>query len=162
VPTLTRQLDHEEAESHVAKLCGKEVSRTWLGYAAALFLEFGELRPSETSGNLRGEATIMLDTAWRHGIGGIELTDRNDDDSDIEQHLEALADCVIEAITIYRHDFSLELEITGGRWIRSPGCRWDQSPSWSIFLGDGRWIKVADGTLCIERGVESLDTGETV
>ena len=164
--TLTRTLSYAEAESHVAKLRGLVVSLTWLGYAAALFLELGELRPSETSGPLqdalRGEATIMLDTEWRHGIGGVELTDRNDDASEVEQHLQGLAHCVVEAITIYRHDFSLEIEITGGRWIRSPGCRWDKSPSWTILLGDGRWITVDDRALCIGRGVDSLDTGETV
>jgi hypothetical protein len=143
-------------------MCGMELSQTWLGYAAALFLELGKLGAREGYDDPRGETSIMLDTEWRHGIGGVELTDRNDDVSEIEQHLEALAACVIEAITIYRHDFSLEIQITGERWIRSPGCRWVEGPSWAIFLGDGRWINVQEGTLCIERGVDSLDTGETV
>ena len=162
VATLTRTLSYEEAERHVATLRGKEVAQTWLGYAAALFLELGKPGPREGRDDLRGEATVMLDTEWRHGIGGVELTERNDDVSEIEPHLQTLTNCVIETISIYRHDFSLEIEITGGRWIRSPGCKWDESPSWTIFLGDGRWITVDHRTLCIERGVDSLDTGETV
>jgi hypothetical protein len=162
VATLTRELSYEEAMGHVAKIRGMEVSHTWLGYVAALFLELGELRVQEGAKHPEGSVTIMLDTEWRHGIGGFALIDRNDELPDIERHVRALVGSVVETITISRDDFSLEIAITGGRWIRSPGCRWDESSSWTIFLGDGRWITVENQSLCIQRGVDSLDTGETV
>jgi hypothetical protein len=56
-------------KSFSSSLLGLPVSLVWRGYGSALFLEFGslqpEIRPDGSSGNPRGEWTLMIEWSWR-------------------------------------------------------------------------------------------------
>ena len=60
-----------EFTAFAAPLIGLPVSHVWRGHGSALFLEFGQLRPSNlirrdgSSGNPRGEMSLMIEWSWR-------------------------------------------------------------------------------------------------
>jgi hypothetical protein len=58
-----------EFTAFAAPLIGLPVSHVWRGYGSALFLEFGELRPTTkrngSPGNPEGEMGLMIEWSWR-------------------------------------------------------------------------------------------------
>jgi hypothetical protein len=71
VERLDEMMSTSGFAAFTAPLIGLPVSHVWRGHGSALFLEFGQLRPSTaerrdgSQGNPEGEMTLMIEWSWR-------------------------------------------------------------------------------------------------
>jgi len=129
-------------------LLGLPVSRIWLGYAQALFLELGRLHvealpiiklPSGRRANRKtthGQATVMLDTDWSaQGPEGISLS-RESPPSRIENRIAALRNRRVIGIDVRGSRSELILMLEGS--IRLLARQRRGVGEWAIELNDPR------------------------
>ena len=125
---------------HVERISGFKITRVWLGYAHALFLECGRLKKeriptkkkSEWSTN--GQVTFMLDGIWRvekkRSIDfGMYSSDRV-----LNNRTRNLAGCRISSVLTTNKIPELSIELDDGRTISTfAASTWS---SWSIGFRD--------------------------
>ena len=62
---LNERINSLTFERDISVIVGMKLSKVWLGYADALFLECGRLKKELIKGHLEGQVTFMLDCQWR-------------------------------------------------------------------------------------------------
>ena len=135
-------------------LTGREVSHVWRGYGTALFIEFGDLRPSIVTrrdgsrGNPEGELGLMVEWSWR-------IEDQTSvicgSDSEAEMQRVALESLlgakVVDAALLGRlPELSIELET--GVCIRTFMTA-EGDPEWALAdrrrPASSRWLSIYGG-----------------
>jgi hypothetical protein len=133
-------------------LLGLRVSRPWKGYGSALFLEFGQLRPSYVGRKRRkplgpkGEATLMIDWTWRaerlRSIPfGSESSPRK-----ITSGIAGFKGPRVEGIALLGRLPEIVVRLSGNAWVQSFGIA-ETQPQWVLFLQDGSYFHVLNGYL---------------
>ena len=129
------------------------VSRPWVGYASAVFLELGTLRQQPLrlpSGRThrrtkKGEATVMIEWSWRvEGPRSIQFGSWSGDQK-IENQVAALGGRRVVSIDVTGRIPELVIELTGQRWLHSFMTAEGQ-PQWVLFLPDRSHV-------CVQRGL---------
>jgi hypothetical protein len=130
------------------------VTQVWEGYAARLFISFGELTPSPyvlpsgRRGRLRGEielTNMLSETSWILTLNGHSLAD---DDSHVNRRKKALQRLVgrrLLALRIDRQSNATVVEFSRGVTLTTaamPGSR-ERRPHWLLRIGDKEWRPVA-------------------
>ena len=127
----------------VRPLLGLRVSRAWRGHGSVVFLELGKLRKVLSGRNPKGDATIMIEWSWRIETAGGIRSGSWSSERRLSNGISDLQGRRVVAVTVAGRLPEVEVELTGGRWLRS--FMTDQGqPAWAVFLTDGTW-------LCVER-----------
>src|SRR4028119_1531107 len=96
------------------------VSRAWLGYGSAIFLELGALTTGKyKSGRQHGEACIMLEWSWRVERPKSVFFGSWSHDKKIDNRLSKLERLSILDITVASRLPELVVQLSGGLWIHS-------------------------------------------
>ena len=141
-----------------APLIGQPVSHLWRGHGSALFLEFGQLRPSirrdGSLGNPKGEMSLMIEWSWRiEGRRSILCGSWSDEQKWPRAFKLVRSASVAEAILFGRLP-EIELCLSNGVRVLSFMTA-EGNPMWTLFDRDGdRW-------LCVRRGILGIEDNET-
>jgi hypothetical protein len=142
----SRALTTKQFQSITSPVVGLRVSKPWLGYANAFFLELGALHaeampklPSSRklklkTKTLRGQAGVMIDSEWRVERHGRFSFGRGSKNSQIKSGLKEIRDRRVKSVAVSPCGPELFLQLEGGFHIHSfsnfgPPC-------WAVFLGD--------------------------
>ena len=152
-------------------LIGLPVSHIWRGHGSAIFIEFGELTPSKlirrdgSTGNAKGQFSLMIDADWRLERGNNILCGSTSDDQVIDAQLPLLRGSVAEKADVVDRLPELLLKLKTGTYIST--FKSDEiSSEWALADRRSgpptRWLTVKDGELQIEAGfgVRADSTGE--
>ncbi len=126
---------------HVDRIAGFKITRVWLGYSNALFLECGRLKKEKlctkkkTTRNMHGQVTFMLDCNWRvekkRSIEfGIDSSDRI-----INNRTEKLVGRRISSISTTNRVPEFSIALDDGRII-STFTAYSSMPRWFIGFKD--------------------------
>lgn len=138
----------------VQSLLGLTVSRPWKGYGSTLFLELGQLKPTES---LRGrtfevgEASVWIEWDWRVERDVSILYGSSDTQPNIERNICGLAGLVVESISIAGKVPELTVNFNKGLSLRSMAMTTGDA-QWIIRLQDGRYIETRAGELLVGDG----------
>lgn len=119
---------------------GLRLSRPWLGYANALFLELGSLHVEILPGRkrpvrrMRGQAGVMIDSDWRVEKQERFAFGRDSKDSLIRQGIRMLRGRRVRGVHLSPCGPELFLELEGGVHLHSFSTH--SEPCWAVFLGD--------------------------
>jgi hypothetical protein len=125
---------------------GLRVSKPWLGYANAFFLELGALHveampklPSSKrlklkTKSLRGQAGVMIDSDWRVESHGKFSFGRGSKDTQIRTGFQEIRGRRVKSVAISPCGPELFLQLEGGFHIHSFSTF--RPPCWAVFLGD--------------------------
>jgi hypothetical protein len=125
---------------------GLRISKPWLGYANALFLELGALHfefyPLRRLGtgrklktkSLKGQAGVMIDSDWRVEKQGRFAFGRDSKDGAIRRGIRMLRGSRVRGVHLQACGPELFLELEGGVHIHSFSTH--SEPCWAVFLGD--------------------------
>lgn len=150
-----------QAEFHelAQPLIGLPITRPWLGYGSALFLELGKLRkvpPFVGAGGKvfhekpQGRASVMVEFGWRmERRSSIELS-FDSSPRRIQNAVRKLRGKRLASISLLGRIAEVSLELTEGLWIQTFGYI-GTKPDWCIFLPDGSWLSVKRGRLVHDR-----------
>ncbi|MFC1782278.1 hypothetical protein ACFL02_01665 [Planctomycetota bacterium] len=141
------RITRSDFQEHIERIVGFKISRVWLGYANALFLEFGRLKKEKlisTKGvrwSAYGQITFMIEGGWRvekrRSIEfGIDFSDRK-----IENRIKGLEGRRIASISTVNRIPELSIELDDGRVITT-FCSHSTMPSWHIGFKDLRCIDI--------------------
>jgi hypothetical protein len=140
-------------------LVGLAVSHVWRGYGTALFIEFGELRPSKrtrrngTPGNPEGQFGLMIDADWRIERISSIICGSTSDDAARQPTLEALAGGEVKGASLFGRLPEISIELTDGIFVVSFTTS-EGDPEWALADRRNpdlqRWLSVRDGNLRIE------------
>jgi hypothetical protein len=146
-------------------LIGLGVSHVWPGYGSALFIEFGELTPSNlirrsgSRGNPKGQMGLMVGFGWRIERGSSIICGSDGDEANWPFILDRLKDAkVVDASLIGRLP-EISLELTNGDFLVSFTSA-EGNPEWA--LADhrdpkrSRWLSVREGRIQVETTPSSL------
>ena len=125
---------------HTERIAGFKISRVWLGYAHALFLECGRLKKEgspirkKTEWSTRGQVTFMLDGIWRVEKKRTVDFGMYSSDRMLDNRIENLAGCRISSILTTSRVPELSIELDDGRIVSTfTACK---HSSWSIGFRD--------------------------
>jgi hypothetical protein len=125
---------------------GLRVSRPWLGYGNALFLELGKLhfepltrlpsikRLRRRTKSLKGQAGVMIDSDWRVERHRRFAFGRDSRDSHIEEGIRTLRGRRVQQVTLSPCGPELCLELEAGFHLHSFSTH--AAPCWAVFLRD--------------------------
>jgi hypothetical protein len=132
----------------------QRLSAVWRGHGSAIFLEFGRLSPrirrDGSTGNSRGDYTVMIQWSWRIEHENSILCGSWSDEKDWEEVFKSLVGRKVEGISLYGRLPELSIELSGGIHVASFMTA-DGQPAWTILgaLEDRRrrFISVENGKL---------------
>ena len=125
---------------------GLRISKPWLGYANALFLELGTLHyealprlPSlkhlrVRTKSLKGQAEVMIDSDWRVEKHERFLFGRDSREGRVREGIGTLRGRRLNRINLNPCGPELFLELEGGYHLHSFSTH--SAPCWAIFLRD--------------------------
>jgi hypothetical protein len=126
---------------HAERIAGFKISRVWLGYAHALFLECGRLKKEglptkkKSEWSSMGQVTFMLDGIWRVEKKRSVDFGMYSSDRILNNRIENLAGCRISSILTTSRVPELSIELDDGRIISTFTASSSLS-SWSIAFRD--------------------------
>jgi hypothetical protein len=140
----------------VAPLVGLPVSHVWQGYGSALFLEFGELRPTvrrdRSAGNPDGEMGLMLDCGWRIEGRRSILCGSSSPERAWSRALGLLRGAEVVGARLFGRLPEIEVELSNGARVLSFEAD-AGDPRWTLFdhlEREARWLAVKRGALHLE------------
>jgi len=150
-----------EFSAFSASLIGLPVSHIWRGYGSALFLEFGELRPSAvirrdgSTGNPTGEMSLMIEWSWRIEGRRSILCGSWSDEQKWPRVFELVCKGRVAGAVLFGRLPEIELSLTNDLRVLSFMTA-AGGPDWTLFDRRGdvtRW-------LCVRRGILRIEAGE--
>jgi len=142
----SRPISPKQFQKITSPVIGLRVSKPWLGYANALFLELGALHvepmpklPSSKrlklkTKSLRGQAGVMIDSDWRVERHGRFSFGRGSKDSQITSGFKEIRDRRVKSVALSPCGPELFLQLEGGFHLHSFSNF--RPPCWAVFLGD--------------------------
>lgn len=134
-------------------MVGLRISRPWLGYADAFFLELGALhvetlptrkRPGPRT--RRGQAGVMIDSGWRVEQRRRFVFGRDSEGAELRTGMRSLEGRRVRRVALDPCGPELRLELEGGLHVHSFATF--RPPCWALFLGDpdlfprdARWFR---------------------
>ena len=149
--------DHNLADfaAFRAPLIGLPVSHLWRGYGSALFLEFGQLRPSTTvrrDGSLcnpTGEMSLMIEWSWRIEGRRSILCGSWSDEHKWPRSFNLVRNARVAEAVLFGRLPEIEICLTNDVRVLSFMTA-EGDPVWTLFDRRGdetRWLCVRRGTL---------------
>ena len=142
---LTERLDSMRFDKDLSGLTGMKVSRVWLGYADALFLECGRLKkekhPLAKKTSLQGQVTFMLDCGWRVENRYTVAYGRHSGPRMLSHRTKKILGVSIESVQATGRIPELEIALLNGQVIRTFQS-FEGSPGWSIGFNDLALINI--------------------
>jgi len=145
----------------IEPLIGLPVSLPWKGYGSAIFLELGQLTPSEPKyrNHADGEASIAVQWDWRVEHQSSVLYGSSNSRPVVEHGLAALKGALIEHLFIAGEVPELTISFSNGHILRTM-VMVTGDPEWSIKLPDGRWLRARANELLLGDGAAILSEEE--
>ena len=144
-----------EFAAFAAPLIGLPVSHIWRGHGSALFLEFGQLRPSShdrrdgSSGNPKGEMSLMIEWSWRIEGRRSILCGSWSDDKKWLRAFGLMRDAKVIDATLFGRLPEIALSLSSGVHLLSFMTA-ESSPGWALLDHRGdkpHSLSVRRGTL---------------
>jgi hypothetical protein len=138
-----------------APLIGLPVSHLWRGHGSALFLEFGQLRPSTTirrdgsPGNPTGEMSLMIEWSWRIEGRRSILCGSWSDEQKWPRAFKLVQNARVAEAALFGRLPEIEIRLTNGVRVLSFMTA-EGDPDWTLFDRHGdqtRWLCVRRGSL---------------
>jgi len=142
-------------------MCGR-------GHGSALFLEFGNLRPTTkrdgSSGNPEGEMSLMVEWSWRIEGRKSILCGSSSDEQKWPRAFAPLRNATVADAALFGRLFEIELRLTNDVRLLSFMTA-EGNPHWVLFDRRGdvtRWLCVRPGALRIETngGTPTAEMGD--
>ena len=155
-----------EFATFLSSLIGMPVSHVWRGYGSALFLEFGNLRPTarrdDSDGNPEGEMSLMVEWSWRIEGRRSILCGSWSDEPKWPRAFALLRNTTVAGATLFGRLPEIELRLANDVRVLSFMTA-EGSPAWALIdrRGDApRSLYFRRSTLFIEstRGMPTTKT----
>jgi len=156
---MSRDLKIDFART-VAPLANARIGYAWKGYGSAIFLELGELTPSNDGGHPKGQWSIGIEWDWRVESDENVLFGSSNSGPEIERYVRRLKGTTVVSVSAWGTIPELCIELLGKAPFRlRTASMLEGDPQWSIRIGSSHWLYVADGAYVLGPG-ESMTTPE--
>jgi len=133
-----------------------KISHVWRGHGTALFLELGSLsegrkRKDGTTGNAKGDVTVIVDFDWRIERQRSILCGSGETKRRIASASKLLLGASVLSSEVVGRIPELQLQLSNGLWLIT-FRRYEGQPSWAVgfnTLGLG-WLGVKGGRLNVD------------
>jgi len=135
------KISEADFRESISPLIGLPISRPWLGYGSALFLELGDLSPPNHGGQVseKGDYAIFINWDWRVESTSQVLFGSSNDRKEINAGLAGLKDSKIISLEINGPIAEISLNLSNGSTLKSMVMH-SGNPQWNIRVGDKTWI----------------------
>jgi hypothetical protein len=147
-------------EALAASLSGQPISYLWRGYGSAIFIEFGELTPTNnrdgSPGHPEGQVTFGVEWSWRIEDESSILSGSWSEEELWEPSFARLRDTRVEGLKLFGRLPEVELLTEEGVRFLSFSTT-DGQPQWHLVDRRGataEWFSVREGRLHLGDGTE--------
>jgi len=143
----------------LALLCGLPVSHVWFGHGSALFLELGALSRGRahrdgSTGNSKGEVTVIADFGWRIERIRSILGGSGDSKKALLSITQKLLGATVLSAQFVGRVPELELQFSNGLWLVT-FSHYAGQPTWAVLFGESGEICIKGGRLKSAHAVPS-------
>jgi hypothetical protein len=137
-------------------LIGLNLSHIWRGYGSALFLEFGELRPTTkrdgSNGAPEGEMGLMIEWSWRIERQRSVFCGSFSDERKQKKAFPIIQNCSVTTLSFFGRLPEIDVGLSNGMHILSFMTA-EGAPAWTLFDRRHevtRWLHVHRGALRVQ------------
>jgi hypothetical protein len=147
-------------EALAASLSGQPISYLWRGYGSAVFIEFGDLKPTTkrdgSPGHPKGQVSLGVEWSWRIEDDASIISGSWSEEELWEPSFDKLRDARVEGLTLFGGLPEIELLTSQGARFVSFSTT-DGQPRWHLVdrrKSPANWFSVRQGRLHLGDGTE--------